>query len=223
MKARPILFNNDMVKAILSGNKTQTRRIIQPQPANGWGFETPPTLGRITSPNPKKNKFGVFIRRGTNTDFPEMNIVLSPYGQPGDLLYVRETFHYCGMGRVVYKSGLTPPDVYKWTPSIHMPRWASRLTLRITDVRVEQLQDISEEDALAEGVERSAWKYSCEPYRNYLHPCMAPGHNKSIARSSFMTLWQSINGPDSWNVNPWLWVVDFEVINKNVGDVLAIK
>jgi hypothetical protein len=94
MKERPILFSAPMVRALQEGRKTQTRRI-----ANiplGWAPEDPPELGRITSPHPKKGRFGVFARRGLGTDFPEADLIPCPYGQPGDRLWVKETFYAFG-------------------------------------------------------------------------------------------------------------------------------
>ncbi len=106
-----------------------------------------------------------------------------------------------------------------------MPRWASRLTLRIKDIRVGRLQNILEVEAVAEGIEHSDWRYSCEPYRNYQQPKMALGKNCSLARTSFSTLWDSINGKPrkdgtdvSWKANPFVWIVEFSVIKKNVDE-----
>jgi hypothetical protein len=161
-----------------------------------------------------------------------------PYGKPGDRLYVRETFGVadswlfggeptdpprCIAYSADHAARCFDPEYdvntsdwgwenMKWKPSIHMPRWASRILLEITDVRVERLNDISEIDSLAEGIERSSWEYSCEPYRNYRKPRMAPGENCSNPRTSFMTLWESINGHNSWGANPWVWVIKFKVI-----------
>lgn len=210
MKERPILFSGPMVRAILEGRKTQTRRVVEPQPGNGWKFEEPPVLGRITSPHPKKGKFGVFIHRKTNYVFPESDLIVCHYGQPGDRLWVRETWskalHGCGVellerwepGRegpfgvgAIYAA--TPHPDYKpdkWRPSIHMPRWASRITLEVTGVRVERLQEISEQDAEAEGAH----------------------YEFKIARRGFEAIWNSISGPESWDANPWVWVVEFRKI-----------
>ena len=203
MKERPILFSGSMVRAILSGNKCQTRRVVKSQPTGGWGFDG--AYGRITSPHHKKGKFGAFIQRGVGTDFPETDLIVCPYGQPGDRLWVRESFAH------IYRDNSSPErrsfeDVAymadgrgidigaygSWKPSIHMPRWASRITLEITSVRVERLHDISEADARAEGASQ--------------HPD-GPWH-------AYRSLWTLINGPDSWAANPWVWCIEFQRIKQ---------
>ena len=204
-KERPILFRAPMVRALLDGSKTQTRRVVKSQPTGGWGFDG--AYGRITSPHHKKGKFGAFIQRGVGTDFPETDLIVCPYGQPGDRLWVREawsthacfdryapseltrirSFHYWADGDLV---------TGKKRPSIHMPRWASRITLEITSVRVERLQDISRGDAMAEGC----------PFPN-----MAQGDDP---RQWYEQLWGEINGPDSWSANPWVWAIEFKRINQ---------
>ncbi|WP_246217573.1 hypothetical protein [Paraburkholderia panacisoli] len=95
-----------MVRALLDGSKTQTRRVVTPQPVNGWAFETPPVFGRITSPHPKKDRFGAFIRRGVGTDFPAIDLIPCPYGMPGDRLYVRETHE---VNRIGFEEGPNTP------------------------------------------------------------------------------------------------------------------
>ncbi len=166
MTERPILFSADMVRAILDGNKTQTRRIA------------------------KARQAGEHVRH-TLID------CRCQYGVVGDRLWVREAFSYAhgqGLddhGPIWYWADGNPEDG-DWTkpkPSIHMPRWASRITLEITEVRLEQLQAISEEDALAEGV--------------------GPGPRH---RDPFGLLWEHIHGPGSWYANPFVWVVSFQRI-----------
>jgi len=211
-RERPILFNGDMVRAILEGRKTMTRRVMKHQPGEVTAVGRPlffqdGDTGRRVSPK-------------------------CPYGQPGDRLWVRETWmNLKGTGvsgspdpkfnpkqiPVAYRAECTAEGEdaridmgLKWRPSIYMPRWASRINLEITGVRVERLQGISEEDAKAEGIEPVGGPASVSPWRNYrigkdgemsLH-CSAPSR-------SFMTLWESINGPGSWDANPWVWVVEF--------------
>lgn len=196
MKAKPIIFSGPMVRAILDGRKTQTRRIVKPRSyicdvEHGIPFE-------MTEDGPQS--------------------ILSPY-QPGDLLWVREAFRYVrtlgvagaeGDPEVIeYRCGPEVKSFQKgiWKPSIHMPREASRITLEVTNVRCERLQDISEADAIAEGVERFVMPNSGRvAFQNY---------NKHAfdycdkALSSFASLWQSIHGPDSWNANPFVWVYEF--------------
>jgi len=179
MKERPILFSGAMVRAILEDRKTQTRRIVKD--VDG------------------KNRYGV----------------------PGDRLWVRETFGYevRSVGgtphqQIVYRAS-KPDAVYcygsqgqeikiKWKPSIFMPRLSSRITLEITNIRIERLNDISEEDAIAEGYEPGGWSPS---YND-------PGNVGCVeywpAKDEFICLWESINGKDSWIQNPWVWVIEFE-------------
>ncbi|MBJ7555426.1 hypothetical protein [Marinomonas spartinae] len=210
MKERPILFNTDMVKAILDGRKTQTRRPVKSQPSNGWAFEGAESggaFGRITSSHPKKGKFGAFVRRRVGTDFPEADIEVSPYGMPGDHLWVRETFcpvddtEFGGGKWVDYRA--TPSDseshpagwhnapddseAMKWKPSIHMPRWACRLVLEITNVRLERIQDITEKDAKAEGFK---------------------------TKEAFIETWEKLY-PNPDQNNQWAWVVEFKIIELN--------
>ncbi len=207
MKERPILFNSEMVRAILEGRKTQTRRVVKPQPCGGWAFDG--VYGKITSHHPQRGKFGAFLRRGVGTPWPELGILPCPYGSPGDRLWVRETFfsfRHAGVfstaSRIVYRadySGQEDEDYatecHGWKPSIHMPRWASRITLEITDIRVERLQEISEKDAIAEGV------VAC--------PDMG-----ITAVGEYSLLWESINGKGSWDENPWVWVIEFRRLNE---------
>jgi len=224
MKERPMLFNSEMVNAVLSGNKTQTRRVIKDQPYTIEGNVS--VIGGIDTSIDilrDKSKVSNFI----------MDNCKCPYGKVGDQLYVRETFRCNGwatdLATIFYKASKKKSytEIHeqfpvegkkqlkvdgKWIPSIHMPRWASRIQLEITDIRVERLNDISAKDALAEGIERTAAKYCIEPYRNYDHHCMGSGYNKSTPECSFMTLWESISGEGSWDLNPWVWVVEFKVV-----------
>lgn len=182
-KERPILFSGQMVRAILGGRKTQTRRVIKNIPHDAahiwhdggeWIVENAP--GQCWN---KKTA--------------------CPYGQPGDRLWVRETWQLDESETgYVYRADIEgfldqafgPPT---WRPSIFMPRAASRILLEIVSVRAERLQDISEEDAKSEGVR--PFMGSPLPYK-----------------AAFCTLWQHINGPESWAANPWVWVVEFKKI-----------
>lgn len=216
MTERPILFSGAMVRAILEGRKTVTRRVASTQPADGWAFDG--EYGRITSAHRHKGKFGAFVRRGVGTDFPEIDLVPCPYGQPGDRLWVRETWARVGNtdpGYLVYRatypsclpSGLerVPADIrdagYRWRPSIHMPRANSRILLEITAVRVERLQDISEQQAGAEGIQHDhrMWFATDEGGPAFTWP-----------QHAFEHLWRKINGAESWEANPWVWVVEFK-------------
>lgn len=202
MKERPILFSAPMVRALLNCTKSQTRRIVKPshikffEPSMNAALERSPTLATA----------------------------FCPYGQPGDRLWVREAFGigyddgngglsaipWTGSdpqrdGTVVYRADFNEePDEPRrpWKPSIHMPRWASRILLEITAVRVERLADISKDDAMAEGI--------------VLQPDGGFGladsthYNFSDPTDSYCSLWESINGAGSWYANPWVWVVEFK-------------
>jgi hypothetical protein len=197
MKERPILFSAPMVRALLDGGKTQTRRVFTAKNGGVW-------------PN-------------TN-DLPGMRQILRhcPYGQPGDRLWVREAFDFIPTGgndtptacEIVYlATGSTEPRhapsdynpmIYghqRIRPSIHMPRWASRITLEITGVRVERLQDISHKDAIAEGVA-------------HVEGAGLRNERLTVPQHIYAHLWEQINGPGSWEANPWVWVVEFKKIAK---------
>lgn len=185
---KPILFSTEMVRAILKGQKTQTRRVIKPQPPDGVGrirgpeLYEPAKVDRNGELVPGEPVYGVY------DDWGEWGAKF-PYGQPGDVLWVRETWCNAGVFGYVYRATDSLPVSVKggWRPSIHMPREAARLFLLIKNVRVERLQDITEEDARAEGA------IGIEPI------------------SVFMNLWNSINGKRyPWESNPWVWVIEFE-------------
>lgn len=227
-RERPIVMNGAMVRAILEGRKTQTRRVVKPQPPAGYEPHIAPDFA--------EGKF----RNGYALWQPEC-----PHGKPGDRLWVRETWRLdfdSGSGslgadgryrrdaiyRVVFKAGGddTPiewegfdddADPYiealgrddSWRPSVHMPRWASRLTLRIAGVRVERVQDISEADAIAEGIDSArlgnvGWLGTDAPRE--------AGYSYIPA---FRELWGSINAGrgHSWASNPWVWALTFERVD----------
>lgn len=212
MRERPILFSGPMVRAILAGQKTQTRRVVKPQPDmehNGepywyeggyraWEYRKPANV-------PERNSD---------------NNVVCPFGQPGDRLWVRESYRVMrphGIDEVQYKADWKPLPHDGWKSSIHMPRWASRLTLEITDVRVERLQDITEEDALAEGIAEvgRCQKYVLHLPRyhwNPLEPC--DGDTYDAPSMAFSDLWDSINAKrgHGWDTNPFVWVVTFKQV-----------
>jgi hypothetical protein len=241
-KERPILFSAPMVRALLEGRKTQTRRLIKDAPIERGGYLC---TKLITFANEKQV-------RGIMPD-------ICPYGKHGDRLWVRETFaiestaEYDGMldegadsipgdardGRptrrhvinadedgaevaawytvpryratepdtlLMIKEAEEPEDQMVWTPSIFMPRWASRITLEITEVRVQRLQDISEEDAKAEG---------CEPWEFGPEQTMTSGERgaDSPYRGGYACLWDEINGDKAtWKSNPWVWAITFKVV-----------
>ena len=182
MKEHPIIFSSEMVRVILDGRKTMTRRIVKKHPLIEAGF----TIDFINDPG---------------------NAGLCPYGQPGDRLWVRENIHrgkegnlafYAADKGLVTKNGECVPWIFNepHVSSIHMPRWASRITLEITDIRIERLQDISEDDAEAEGA---------HGYTNAASPI-----------DFFICLWNSLNTKRnfSWDMNPWVWVISFKRIEE---------
>jgi len=193
MTDRQILFSAPMVRAILDGSKTQTRRVVKPV----RGFES----FNICRPDMMADQDKVWWH-GAGTE--RVGVSQScPYGQIGDRLWVRESFAKDCDG-YVYKATCPWWDsLIGKKPSIHMPRWASRITLEITDVRVERLQAISEWDAVEEGV--------CETdFYDNAERKVSAGAPWSIARLAFADLWQSINGAESWDDNPLVWVISFK-------------
>jgi hypothetical protein len=194
MKERPILFNTAMVQAILAGRKNQTRRVAQV----GYekGMNGPVVRGKTAVSS-------IHFRPGLDD--------CSPFGERGDRLWVREAFQVglCTESTMAYRASHKPEDLeegwfepIKWRPSIHMPRWACRIVLEITGLRVERLQDISEADALAEGITQyeSGWT----------NGLMGPFSSPVLA---FSDLWDSTGG--DWIANPWVWVIEFKVLTDN--------
>jgi hypothetical protein len=210
MTEKPILFSAPMVRAILDGRKSQTRRIIKPQPVGPVFIATDPKTPRYCLPYNETLTMGGLAMR-------------CPYGQPGDRLWVRETcraeelpsgldgVRYLAddcfipienteaasdawLSLAAYRQRLSGHHKCRKMPAIHMPRWASRITLEITGIRMERLQDISESDALAEGID----------------PKFPPDEQvANAARMRYADIWESINSPGSWAANPWVWVVEF--------------
>lgn len=219
MKERPILFSGAMVRALLAGTKTQARRIMKPQPPEDCGALQvepiwPTVVDRHGDEQPGDETFGVTTSDGEWC-------LPCRYGQPGDLLWVRETFMH-EPASYEWSASVSIPAVpaftaYKadfpdaahqegsppWKPSIHMPRNLSRLTLEITDVRVERLQDISEADALAEGVKAGDAAVVFRDGKMIRELC-------NTARGAYCCLWESINGPGSWDANPLVWALTFK-------------
>jgi hypothetical protein len=205
MKARPIIFSAPMVRAILAGTMTQTRRVVKPEPA-----------GSVTT------IYRPFANEPNNLHFYADNVGFirwyggCPYGQPGDRLWVREawkahtTFDHLPP-REIPQSHVwyMADDGYKaesrYRQGMFMPRWASRITLEVTAVRVERLQDISEADAIAEGCTKNHNGY----FWGGPHP-VSGLKQMAMAGSAYRDLWESINGPGSWSTNPWVWVIEFK-------------
>ncbi len=212
MKERPILMSGPMVRATLDGRKTQTRRVVKPQPnpgliVDGWDWIVYPGHdGRV--------------RAAQCT----AQILTCPHGQIGDHLWVRETLHHGSFSKLPLTPGVsrdledydawyaTQTDiddaVYHVTPSIHMPRWASRLTLEITDIRVEMLSDITEEDAMREGLIPHGTGYA-QGWQIGEGGCIY-----STAVRAFSALWDTLNAGRGfgWETNCWVWVISFQKI-----------
>lgn len=203
MAIKPILFNAEMVRAILDGRKSCTRRAIKPQPDEKHTYP----LGFITDSTEKKEVgcFGFAV----NEYGGSIQYVKPPYRYtPGDILYVRETWKKAPNGYFYYEDWLRNDiaDVTKWKPSIHMPKEAARIWLKVTDVRVERLQEITSEQISREGVEVE-------------YPHVLNGEEK---RYAFSTLWNStIKKSDidryGWDANPYVWVISFERCEKSEG------
>ncbi len=232
--SRPVLFSGPMVRALLDGRKTQTRRIIKQQPTgeqrplSEWSSNLASAC-HDPAPDPEKLRSHSDRLKGRIFPFADERGGLyspsCPYGHPGDHLWVRETFVPAIAVRAFYRATdekLLSDDGWtgRWVSSIHMPRALSRITLSITDVRAERLRQISEADAIAEGIEPvidprgNAWK-SYEiihqgPHKGEPHPHSAAPNRSPIV--SYRELWESLNGAGSWEANPWVWVVSFERI-----------
>ena len=218
MKERPILFSAPMVRALLDSSKTQTRRVVKPQPGDYWnpvvGLYNPLVIdnGGYEAPGPEI--FGA-------ADETEGRKCL--YGQPGDRIWVRETWRSTGDGgRADYMAprNLQPHQVWydadgaapasectgKTRTSIHMPRWASRILLEIVSVRVERLQDISDADTVAEGIDMEALAESQDRYDIVCKGSGASG--RATERTAWRDLWESTGG--DWEANPWCWAITFK-------------
>lgn len=222
---RPVLFSAPMVRAKREGRKTQTRRNVKGVP-DGWKFSGFNIAGEALFYPPDVSDSSM---KSLDKKDPRFKC---PYGQPGDLLWVRENFawgsDFYGPERAFYQADHVDccgpqsceDGFHKWKPSIHMPRAASRLTLELTAVRVQRLRDISEEDAIAEGCGRSAAGLFCgAPHKAHGLP-----RQFNTAREAFRDLWESINGPGSWvGENPWVWALTFTVHPVNIDAFLKEK
>jgi hypothetical protein len=195
VKERPILFNAAMMRALLAGKKTQTRRLVKPQPLADHSPLVDIALDRSGA------KVGVAVW-WLDSENHHDGATMCPCGMPGDRLWVREAFNDDRAETIYRADGGMPADWFdagsKWRPSIFMPRARSRIALEVTGVRVERVGAISEADAAAEGVSP---------------PQRTPGDMRDMAhRLAFADLWISINGAASWKLNPFVWVVEFKEI-----------
>lgn len=226
----PILFSTEMIKSIIAGRKTKTRRIIK-ESFNGCltngGPHPCPNDPVVVYPGEKFEFNGEIIK----CDFKEVraffhcstldSIAKCRTGKPGDILWVRETFALPiffdgGEHDVYYKADDERPLDIKhrgaWKPSIHMRKLHARIWLQVKDISVQSLRDITESDAIAEGVEKII-DYGSTGYKLYTNPNAT--YSDVDAIWSFESLWESINGKESWQQNPWVWVTDFEVLSVN--------
>lgn len=198
MAIKPILFNTEMVRAILEGRKSCTRRIIKPQPQGYFEVSEEPLY--IYDTDGKQGK------------------ITPPY-QPGDILYVRETWKQAPNGYYYYEDWQRNDiaDVTKWKPSIHMPKKATRIWLKVMNVRVERLQEITDEQAKREGIQYDecptgfTWKQETDMHNCYTTPigAMQALWNSTIKKSDL--------DQHGWDVNPWVWVIEFERCEKPEG------
>jgi hypothetical protein len=223
MKERPILFSGAMVRALLAGSKTQTRRAVKQQPPAGHSF-----AGWCVSSTHRPDEGKATWAAGEGPFMRDCHRVKCPYGKPGDRLWVRETFlDTLGTGvehrdesglqhRYAFAADCVPGGYgdqarkdygLMWKPSIHMPRAASRILLEIVSVRIERLQDISEADCWAEGIE--AVDGALDDLA-IIHLAKRMGRSFEDAAPTYAALWESINGAGSWDANPWVWVVEFK-------------
>jgi hypothetical protein len=232
MKERPMLFSAPMVRALLDGSKTQTRRVVKHRWPHMWQ-EPYYATGKVLAELPTQP--GAFMEfRTRRQDDPSYQgstasfLVPCPYGQPGDRLWVREThapqadcwgswerwlrgaggeppiIHYAADFKPFQNDNgfmIRKPFIEKWRPSIHMPRWASRIDLEVTGVRVERLQEISEADAWAEGVSACTVDASV------------------TGRDRYRVLWEQINGAGSWSLDPWVWIIEFKQPAAVAGEI----
>lgn len=197
MKERGMIFNAEMVRALLNGSKTQTRRPIK------WRQTRSTEIGEREDGS--KWPWSEDVERACDYWHP------CPFGDVGDRIWVRETwarYNIVQQGHDMAYRATTPedwPEEGRWRPSIHMPRWASRILLEITDVRVDRLNSISEEDATAEGITLAG-----NLLPDYPGSYLTPKGDFATAQVAFQRLWESIYGEENWQANPWVWVIEFK-------------
>ena len=239
MTDRPIIFNGAMVNALLNGRKSMTRRVLKPWPGAQAKWLTMETLHR--APTCYLCEVGGHL--GVQMQHPLAgqagNDAMSPLGwvrlpyAPGDRLWVRETFATWDGGArdLAYRadtSGSEWSDLlhdrrhgapWRVRPSIHMPRWASRLTLTVTDVRVQRLNSLTDDDAIAEGIQpqhvQTARQGSAVLGWGYDG---LDGYGPGTPKAAFSLLWNTIHGPDAWDANPWVCAISFTVEQRNIDE-----
>ncbi len=232
IKSRPIPFSAPMVQALLEGRKSQTRRMVKPQPTKDAN-----SMGWVHSSSDRTREGRFLWLQGARSE-----VIKCPFGKVGDVLWVRETLQLkCLVPTnlnsssnlevaAIYKTNPDKAFVWKgnakreYIPSIHMPRWASRLTLEITAIKVERLQDISEENAIAEGVifesNVPATLEGIPLHRHYVPIGKGEVISGWDAQDCYGNLWESLNGKDSWDANPWVWVIEFKTHKCNVDEFI---
>ncbi len=230
IKERPILFSAPMIRALLAGTKTQTRRIVNPQPELDlvWdsGYHWPSKLCQSMVTIDEMRSLGPYGRHGdrlwcretwASADPGQQIVAYRANGQSGAWFHDGERRFFLHHGWVLGAAANDQEGKWfglgkyggKWRPSIFMPRWASRLTLEIATIRVERLQDISEDDARAEGVRPFFEVYDC--FGPDQRICTGELARDFPYRASYACLWDEINGDRAlWNTNPWVWVIAFK-------------
>lgn len=207
-KEKPILFSTEMVRAILEGRKTMTRRIVKPQPIDNVEVD-----GNFFHGAQKG-----YVKVDGHPDWQrQFAHEFSPF-KVGTILWVKETFENAINGEVVYKADGKPPKDKagypyppKWKPSLFMPRKAARIFLEVTDVRVERLYDVSEDDAIKEGSFKRD-DFGFDVYRD-----SEDKYTQEMGfsfKNGFQSIWQTINGEESWNENPFVWVIEFKKLDS---------
>lgn len=221
MAIKPILFNTEMVRAILDGRKSCTRRVIKPQPKSGlcytYGGSHKDCIGKWTYPNRGAHKlWGEEYKLPENIKDEELSKRWNPPYHTDDTLYVRETWKKAPNGYYYYEDWQRDDiaDITKWKPSIHMPKGAARIWLKVTNVRVERLQEITDEQAKREGIQYDecptgfTWKQETDMHNCYTTPigAMQALWNSTIKKSD-------LDGY-GWDANPWVWTIEFERCEK---------
>jgi len=223
MKEGPILFSAPMVRAILEGRKTQTRRIVKPQPDGVWAKNPETGEGEVFKLLPLPNGDPWWNLGGIN------GLPKCPHGSPGSRLWVRESWRaakwYDDLSPsdlpyqtiIEYGANAPTPDAGKLRPSIFMPRWASRINLELISVMVERLQDISDEDAIAEGIDPGWLIKTDNRAHNLLRSTIYGRYGERCGdtivaseKHCFAWLWETINGHGSWEANPLVWRIEFK-------------
>lgn len=235
IKFKPILFSTEMVQAINAGRKTQTRRLL-PDWCNAYSSVEMVRDPELCDPKAfERNEIKIKQCHGLYACLGKGEEHFKCKYDIGNILWVRETWQKVEsypepdcFGKYLYKANGDTPDT--WKPSIFMPKEACRLFLQVTDIWAERLQDITKEDAIAEGIaplfsheEIHGLNYHAEldlkpmPFKNYLYPKIEPysGYDKAI--DSYKSLWKKINSVESWNKNPFVWVITFKVVSRPEG------